>query len=177
MLHTLIRLAAGTAFILASWPALAAPRTWVASFGNGATCSRAAPCADFATAYLATDDGGEINCLDAGGDATFGGLSIRKSITIDCTGTASPAKSSGDIIIDVPGIVVILRNLAITTKDDLNGGGLGVWVLAGSALHVENCASRISSSGRPEPRSESSSPPAPVPARCSFRTQSSPTMA
>lgn len=139
MLRALVCLGAGTAFILASWPALAAPRTWVASFGSGATCSRSAPCADFATAYLATDDGGEINCLDAGGDVTFGGLTIRKSITIDCAGTASPGKSSGNIVIDVSGIVVTLRNLAITTKDDLNGSGLGVWVLAGSVLHVENC--------------------------------------
>jgi hypothetical protein len=138
MLNTIVRLAAGAVLILA-WPALAAPRTWVASFGSGATCSRSAPCADFQTAYNATDAGGEINCLDSGGDNTFGGFTIRKSITIDCAGTASPGKSSGDILIDAPGIVVTLRNLAITTRDDLNGSGLGVWFLTGNALHVENC--------------------------------------
>jgi len=130
------------AAILASMftAAHAAPRTWVASFGSGTTCSRTAPCADLPTAYNATDAGGEINCLDAGGDITLGSITtVQKSITIDCAGTASPGKMSGEMTIDAPNIVVTLRNLSITPGDDFNGSTRGVIFQRGSALHIEKC--------------------------------------
>lgn len=44
----------------------AAPRTSVSGTGSGATCTRAAPCANFTTALAATGPGGEINVLEPG---------------------------------------------------------------------------------------------------------------
>src|SRR2546429_7381431 len=73
-------LAAMLVSLLPATPAWAIPRTWVSSTGTGTTCTRAAPCASFATAQAATDAGGEINCVDAG-EYNVGGLDITKSIT------------------------------------------------------------------------------------------------
>src|SRR5215470_9453775 len=72
--------------LLASAPAHAqATRTWVSGVGDDANpCSRTAACKTFAGAITKTAAGGEINCLDPGG---FGGVTITKAITIDCTGT------------------------------------------------------------------------------------------
>lgn len=111
-------------------PAHAIPRTFVSSTGSGSTCTRAAPCATFQAAHTATDTGGEINCIDAG---NFGGLSITKSITIDCTGTLATANTL--ISISVPGSVVRLRNLTI----DGVPGTAGISFENGTALFVENC--------------------------------------
>src|ERR1700755_235320 len=96
-------------------PVQAVPRTFVSKSGGGATCSRAAPCADFQTAHNATDPGGEINCLDSGNFATGSTLNITKSITIDCGGTASTAAitAATGIQINGPNITVRLRNLSI----------------------------------------------------------------
>src|SRR2546426_2096071 len=59
-----------------------ATRTWVSGVGDDANpCSRTAPCKTFAGAISKTAVNGEINCLDPGG---FGGVTITKSITIDC---------------------------------------------------------------------------------------------
>src|SRR6476619_5401221 len=59
-----------------------ATRTWVSGVGDDANpCSRTAPCKTFAGAISKTANGGEIDCLDPGG---FGGVTITKSITIDC---------------------------------------------------------------------------------------------
>src|SRR5262245_20155668 len=84
-------------------PALAIPETWVASNGSGMTCTRAAPCATFAAAQDATDNGGMIKCIDAG---NFGTITITKSITIDCTGTnGGISSSSGNgVFVNTPGI-------------------------------------------------------------------------
>src|SRR5689334_22627863 len=78
--------------LLAAWmqPANAIPRTFVSGTGSGTTCTRAAPCASFATAQTATDLGGEINCVDAG---VFPPAVITKSLTIDCTGTLGATAS------------------------------------------------------------------------------------
>src|SRR5262245_55475231 len=78
------------AVYLSATPSEALPNTFVASNGTGSTCSRVAPCADFQTAHNATNDGGDITCVDAGNYAPAGGfdLFITKSITIDCGGTA-----------------------------------------------------------------------------------------
>jgi hypothetical protein len=59
-----------------------ATRTWVSGVGDDVNpCSRTAPCKTFAGAISKTAVNGEINCLDPGG---FGGVTITKSITIDC---------------------------------------------------------------------------------------------
>src|SRR6267154_2020283 len=60
-----------------------ATRTWVSCVGDDANpCSRTAPCKTFAGAISKTAVNGEIDCLDPGG---FGGVTITKSITLDCT--------------------------------------------------------------------------------------------
>jgi hypothetical protein len=100
--------------LLAATPADAIPRPWVSSAGGGAACTRAAPCATFQAAHDATDPNGEINCVDSG---AFGGLSIMKSITIDCAGTT--AAVDGTISIGTASGPVRLRR-----NDD--GGGIQV---------------------------------------------------
>src|SRR5262245_41279396 len=72
--------------LVGATPAGAIPRTFVSSTGVGSACTRVAPCTTFQAAHDATDLGGEINCLGSG---SFGGLSITKSITIDCAGTVA----------------------------------------------------------------------------------------
>ena len=72
-------LMAGVAMLaaaLAAMPAHAIPRTFLSNTGSGTACSRTAPCADLLTALKATDQGGEINCLDAG---DFGGVLRREA--------------------------------------------------------------------------------------------------
>lgn len=122
--------------LLHTTPAQAISRTWVASNGAGATCTRAAPCATFQAAHDATDAGGEINCVDPG---EYGRIDITKSITIDCTGTFAAISASGgltSVFIDAAGAVVALRGLSI---DGLGTGNIGVAMVNGSALHIENC--------------------------------------
>src|SRR6188508_223353 len=70
-----------------------ATRTWVSGVGDDANpCSRTAPCKTFAGAISKTATGGEINVLDPGG---FGGVTITKSITIDCEDTQGSILASG----------------------------------------------------------------------------------
>src|SRR5438270_4587945 len=73
--------------------AQAQTRTWVSGVGDDLNpCSRTAPCKTFAGAISKTAAGGEIDCLDPGG---FGGVTITKSITIDCTGTFGSILAAG----------------------------------------------------------------------------------
>jgi hypothetical protein len=116
-----------TVLSLAIPSAHAIPRTFVSGTGAGATCTRAAPCATFQAAHDATDTGGEINCIDAG---SFGGVTIVKSITIDCAGTLGALTGTG-VTIDTAAVVVRLRNLAISEP---------VFFQNGAALFVENCS-------------------------------------
>src|SRR6266700_5116586 len=69
-------------FLLASPASAQASRTWISGVGDDVNpCSRTAPCKTFAGAISKTAVNGEINCLDPGG---FGGVTITKSITLDC---------------------------------------------------------------------------------------------
>ena len=120
-------------------PAGAIPRTFVSGTGSGTTCTRAAPCATFQAAHDATDLAGEINCLN---DGSFGGLSITKSITIDCAGTV--AAVDGNIFIATPGVTVRLRNLTLSSG---NVGGTAVTFNRGAALFIEKCTVTHLSSG------------------------------
>jgi hypothetical protein len=126
------------AVALQATPAQAASRTWVASFGGGTTCSRSSPCADFQTAHNATDENGEINCVDSG--SFHGGtLFISKSITIDCTGTLAAITTAFlavAINFNEAGKTVTLRGLTI------NGRGvaiIGIDFIRGAVLHIDNC--------------------------------------
>jgi hypothetical protein len=99
----------------------------VASGGAGVACTRAAPCANFQAAHNATDPNGEINCIDAG---DFLGVTITKSITIDCAGTLGALTGTG-VRINTAGIVVRLRNLTVKQPIDFSNG---------AALFIENCS-------------------------------------
>jgi hypothetical protein len=119
-------------------PAHAATRTFVSNTGSGSACTRTAPCADFQTAHDATNPGGEINCLNSGNYVGAATVTITKSITVDCGGTASTAIVSAFIGFDArtAGTLVRLRNLKI------DGSGNGIIAIAsthGAVLVVENC--------------------------------------
>jgi hypothetical protein len=106
-------------------------KTFVASTGSGAACTRVAPCNNFANAEAAAAVGGEINCLDSG--PIIGGTNFTKSITIDCAGVAA----STDILgVNGAGIIVRIRNL---TFSGAIGSGAGIVFTNGAALFVENC--------------------------------------
>src|SRR6188768_2107753 len=91
----------GALFLTLATPAFGqATRTWVSGVGDDVNpCSRTAPCKTFAGAISKTAPGGVINCLDPGG---FGGVTITKSITIDCTGTLG-----GVLVPGTPGITIV----------------------------------------------------------------------
>ncbi len=85
-------------------------RSWVASFGSGATCSRLTPCADFNTAYAQTVAGGVINCVDSG---EYGSVLINHALTIDCTGTLGGATGTAININAGPNDDIVLRGLVL----------------------------------------------------------------
>ena len=113
-------------------------RTWVSGSGNDNNpCTRTAPCLTFFFAQLQTQDGGEIICLDTAG---FGTITITKSLTIDCTGNSGSIlaqSATSGVLINTPGVRVVLRGLAI------NGGtstsNSGVRFLQGASLTVVDC--------------------------------------
>jgi hypothetical protein len=124
--------------VLAIIPAHAqATRTWVSGVGDDANpCSRTAPCKTFAGAISKTATGGSINCLDPGG---FGAITITKSITIDCGNTFAGVLASGTNGINVNAAatdIVTLRGLSI---EGTGTGLIGINVISGSIVHVENC--------------------------------------
>lgn len=118
-----------------------ATRTWVSGVGDDVNpCSRTAPCKTFAGAISKTAAGGEINCLDPAG---YGGVTIMKPITIDCTGTMGSILASGvtGVSIDLTNSgdaqakVVRLRGL------NINGAGtgtIGIRVVAATRVMIEN---------------------------------------
>ncbi len=112
-----------------------ATRTWVSGVGDDANpCSRTAPCKTFAGAISKTATGGEINCLDPGG---FGGVTITKSITLDCHEVYGSVLVSGTngITINAANGAVTLRNLNI---DGVGTGLKGVSILAAAKVSIED---------------------------------------
>jgi hypothetical protein len=117
----------------------AAGRTFVSSAGSGTACTRVAPCADFQTAHDATTSGGSVYCLDPGDYGGIFGLTITKSITIDCTGTQAGLTTSFNpvpITVNAPRIVVILRGLSLLGKGT---GHVGINLIDAAVLHVDQC--------------------------------------
>ena len=133
--------------LLALWvqasPAQAIPETWVASFGGGVACTRAAPCLTFAAAHTATDAGGTMKCVDA---ANFGAVTITKSITIDCTGTNGGISVTAGtaVTVNAANVVVMLRGLSI---EGSGSASIGVGLINGKSLHMENCSINRFNSG------------------------------
>jgi Right handed beta helix region len=140
-------IACGTALVtvLSSAPAHAQlSQTWVASFGSGALCSRAAPCASFETALANTTVNGKIYCVDAG---DFGQVSINKSVTIDCHDVFASMNECGVVIsINIPGNpadplrTVRLRNLTINGSSGgmARCGPKGILIQNAAVVSIEN---------------------------------------
>jgi len=99
---------AALAAVLLGAPAHAIPSSFVSETGSGTACTRTAPCATFQAAHNAADAGGEISCIDDGNFASGGadGLTITKSVTIDCVGTVASLSGFTDtgILIDTAGV-------------------------------------------------------------------------
>lgn len=114
-----------------------ATRTWVSGVGDDVNpCSRTAPCKTFAGAISKTVAGGEIDALDP---ASFGTVTITKSITIDGGGGQAGgilASGTNGLTINA-GVndVVSLRNL---TVNGVGTGISGVNALQAGYLHLEN---------------------------------------
>jgi hypothetical protein len=120
-----------------------ATRTYVSGVGDDANpCSRTAPCRTFAGAISKTQTGGEINALDAGG---FGGVMIRKSITIDGTGVLAGiigGPVAGGITIDMSQVkdpsttAVRLRGLSV---NGLTTNPNGISINTAGSVSIEDC--------------------------------------
>lgn len=120
------------ALALPSSSSAQATRTWVSGVGDDANpCSRTAPCKTFAGAISKTAAKGEINCLDAGG---FGGVTLTKSISIDCEGSWHAG-------VLVSGTNAIVVNAATTDNINLRGlaiNGLGTGLNAVRVLQARS---------------------------------------
>lgn len=123
-----------------------ASRTWVSGVGDDANpCSRTAPCKTFAGAISKTAHNGSINCLDPGG---FGGVTITKSITIDChevyagvlvAGTNGIVINFDAFAVDDTARTVHLRNLNL---NGLNSGLDGIKIIGAvpnSEVMIDDC--------------------------------------
>jgi hypothetical protein len=127
---------------LAAAPAHAqATRTWVSGVGDDANpCSRTAPCKTFAGAISKTAVAGEIDCLDPGG---FGGITITKSITLNCSSTLGSilvAGTNGITISAGTSDKVIIRGLQLQGLGPTGSPGLvGIKILTAGVVAIENC--------------------------------------
>ncbi len=123
-----------TQFVVAT--AAGVPRTFVASYGQDTNpCTLASPCRGFQAALAATVPDGEIAVLDAAG---YGGVVIDKPVTIVAPAGvyAGVSVSSGHGIDVDPGAGrVVLQGLTLTGL----GGDVGVSLMSGDALYIENC--------------------------------------
>jgi hypothetical protein len=136
--------AAAIAFTAAS-PAHAQSRTWVSGTGDDSfTCARTAPCKTFAGAISKTTAGGEINCLDPAG---YGGVTITKSLTIDCHDVMGSVLVAGTAAITInldsqANMIVRLRNLNISGQ---LSGTKGIAIIgttgtaSNNAVSIEDC--------------------------------------
>lgn len=117
-----------------------ASRTWVSTFGDdGNSCSRANPCATFATALAATAAGGEINCVDSG---AFASVTITKSVTINCEAHFAGVLAAGTngITVNVTGAdIVTLRGLDI---EGVATGTNGIRFIGAGTLHIQHSTIR-----------------------------------
>jgi hypothetical protein len=73
--------------------------------GSGSLCSQAAPCL-LSTAISSVDPGTELSCADSSDN---NGVTISRSVTIDCAGTTGSLNQ----ITVTSGVVVILRNFTM----------------------------------------------------------------
>jgi hypothetical protein len=138
-MRTAIPLTVATALAcsLASAPAHARARTFVASYGNDANpCTFGSPCKTFQVAVNAVDAGGEVTAIDSAG---FGPVEITKAVTITSPEGVEAGIAATGIAVDInagPSDAVVLRGLT------LNGAGtaqIGIYFRAAGSLTVSNC--------------------------------------
>jgi len=136
-------LATAIACSLATAPAHARARVFVASYGNDENpCTFGSPCKTFQQAVNVVDAGGEVTAIDSAG---FGPISIGKSVTI----TSPPGVEAGIVptaggdAIDITSAAstdtIVLRGLT------LQGGGSGQYgILAqtGGNIEIVDCSIR-----------------------------------
>jgi len=132
-------LAAALACSLATAPANARARVFVASYGNDVNpCTFGSPCKTFQQAVNVVDAGGEVTAIDSAG---FGPISITKAVTITSPDgvEAGIVPAAGGDAIDInagASDAVVLRGLT------LNGSGVafnGIVFNSGGSLAVTNC--------------------------------------
>jgi hypothetical protein len=127
---------------LASVPAYARARVFVASYGSDANpCTFGSPCKTFQHAHDVVDAGGEVTAIDSAG---FGPINIMKAVTITSPDGVEagivPAVGGNAIAINAPaGDTVVLRGLT------LDGSGVaanGIVFNSGGSLRVVNCVAQ-----------------------------------
>jgi len=132
-------LATALACSLATAPAHARARVFVASYGNDANpCTFGSPCKTFQQAVNVVDAGGEVTAIDSAG---FGPVNINKAVTITSPPgiEASIAAAAGGSAVAVAAgatDVVTLRGL---TLNGGGSGGYGINFTAGAKLAVIDC--------------------------------------
>jgi hypothetical protein len=136
-------LATAFACSLATAPANARARVFVASYGNDANpCTFGSPCKTFQHAHDIVDAGGEVTAIDSAG---FGPINITKAVTI----TSPPGVEAGIVpnpptadAIDIsagPSDVVELHGL---TVDGAGVGHDGIAFNTGKSLIIAGCVFR-----------------------------------
>jgi hypothetical protein len=132
-------LATALACSLATAPAHARARVFVASYGNDSNpCTFGSPCKTFQQAVNAVDAGGEVSAIDSAG---FGPILITKAVTITSPNGVEagivPVSGGNSITINAgPNDAVHLQGLHI------DGGGVGsngIVFNSGSDLTVADC--------------------------------------
>jgi len=115
-------------------------KTWVSHNGSDSfdCASPATACATFSGALGKTVSGGEIGVVDAG---DYGGMLIAQSVNITNDGAGEASILGGIIVGAENGDVVSLRGLVIDGQGKPTGGP-GIFILSGSAVHVQNCVIR-----------------------------------
>jgi hypothetical protein len=128
-------------------PAQAQTVLWVASNGSDANpCTRTLPCARFSDAHDKSAPGGEIRCVDPG---HYQGLTITKSITIDCDNSIGSTGAGGISINVGPTDVVVLKGI-YANGNHMNFGAvypLGIGGAGTIQLHNVKVSGFVGTSG------------------------------
>jgi hypothetical protein len=135
-------LATALACSLATTPANARARVFVASYGNDENpCTFGSPCRNFQQAVNVVDAGGEVTAIDSAG---FGPITISHAITITSpdgveAGIVATAGGNAITINAGPNDAIVLRGLT------LNGSGIaynGIVFNSGASLTITNCVAQ-----------------------------------
>src|SRR5262252_8317545 len=135
-------LATALACSLATTPANARARVFVASYGNDANpCTAGSPCKTFQHAHDVVLAGGEISVLDTGG---YGTLAVNKALSIVSPEgvEASIAVPSGTVGITINASSTDRISLRGLTLDGTHVGSSGIKFSSGKSLTIDGCVIR-----------------------------------